>query len=100
MKYFTYILYSKSLDQFYKGHTSDIQQRLTRHNNGYENFTSKGVPWQLIWLTEKDSKKEAYTLEKKLKNYSRIKTVQFMLKFKDGVVGPDELLFIEQLSGC
>jgi putative endonuclease len=46
--YSVYILYSEKLNIFYKGHTNDIQARLSRHNNGQEDFTSKGVPWVLI----------------------------------------------------
>ena len=43
MSYFTYILYSKSLDKFYKGSTHDISDRLSRHNGGREKATKSGV---------------------------------------------------------
>ena len=39
--YTVYILYSPSLNQFYKGQTSNIDNRLIRHNSGYEKFTSE-----------------------------------------------------------
>jgi putative endonuclease len=94
------ILYSEKLNVFYKGHTNDIQARLERHNNGQENFTSKGVPWILLWITEKPMKAEAYQLELKLKNLSKERTVKFILKFREGVVGADELLRLQQLSAC
>ena len=95
-----YILYSFSLDQFYKGQTSELKNRLERHNSGYEEFTRKGLPWKLIWSTEKENRSQAIKLEKKLKNLGRKQTIQFILKYRQGVAGPDELLFIKQLSGC
>ncbi len=98
MTYFVYILYSEKLDTFYKGHTNNIKDRLYRHNNGQENFTSKGVPWILIWNTEKATKAEAYQLELKLKNLSKSRTIAFIMKFSDGVASADELLRVQQLS--
>ena len=95
-----YILYSPSLDRFYKGQTNNLSNRLTRHNSGYENFTKGGIPWKLIWATGKETRSEAKKLESKLKNLGRDQTINFMLKYAEGVVGPDELLLIKQLSGC
>ena len=99
MTYFVYILYSKKLDAFYKGQTSDLTDRLNRHNAGYEKATKSGTPWVMIWFTQKDSRSEALKLESKLKNLSRVRLVQFMLKYQDGVASPDELLLLKQLAG-
>ena len=82
MKYFVYILYSPSTDTYYKGQTSNLEERLTRHNNGYEKATKHGAPWKLIWSTIKDTRGEALKLERKLKNLSREKTIQFIKKYK------------------
>ncbi|HEY1038318.1 MAG TPA: GIY-YIG nuclease family protein [Bacteroidia bacterium] len=98
MTWTVYILYSGKLDSFYKGHTNNIIDRLRRHNNRQEDFTSKGVPWRLIWTTNKNSKAEAYQLELKIKNLSRARTINFISKFSDGVEGADELLLLQQLS--
>ena len=100
MPYYTYILYSKSLDRFYKGSTHDIFDRIQRHNRGREKATKYGVPWVLLWKTEKPDRLEAQKLEYKLKNLSRERLCKFMMKYREGVAGPDELLLIEQLSGC
>jgi putative endonuclease len=85
--YYTYILYSQKADSFYKGQTSDVHKRLLRHNNGYEKSTKDSVPWVLLWYTEKNSRSEALKLESKLKNLSRARTIHFMLKYKEGIVG-------------
>ncbi|WP_420583434.1 GIY-YIG nuclease family protein [Reichenbachiella sp.] len=58
------MLYSKSLDKFYKGQSSDLDNRLFRHNAKQDTATKSGAPWQLLWATEKKSRSEALTLEK------------------------------------
>ena len=100
VQYFVYILYSESLDVFYRGQTNNLQARLKRHNSGLERYTSKGLPWTLLWAAEKSNRSEAKSLEQKLKNLDRKRLTEFMLKYKDSVGGPDELLLIKQLSGC
>ncbi len=100
MSYYTYILFSEKLGSFYKGSTSDIVDRVNRHNAGREKYTKKGIPWILLWYVEKPTKSEAYNFELKLKNLSRKRTVDLMLKYKDGIAGSDELLLIKQLSEC
>ena len=84
MSYTVYILYSSSIDSFYKGQTSDIEDRLRRHNSGYEKATSKGVPWKIVWSTTKETRNEALQLERKLKNLSRERTIQFIRKYESG----------------
>jgi putative endonuclease len=45
--FLVYILYSAKLDKYYVGYTGDSEQRLSYHNAGRVNFTSKGIPWAL-----------------------------------------------------
>lgn len=96
--FYTYILYSAKLNSFYKGETNDVDGRLNRHNSGYEKATKLGVPWILLWKTQKPSKSEAKSLEQKIKNLSVKRTCDFMLKYFDGVPSSDELLIIQKLS--
>ena len=69
MKFYVYILYSNSLEKHYIGQTNDIDKRLARHNAGYENFTKTGIPWQLKYFTEVETRSEAVKLERKIKNF-------------------------------
>ncbi|NMM48203.1 GIY-YIG nuclease family protein [Marinigracilibium pacificum] len=80
-----YILYSPGLDIYYKGQTSDLDERLKYHNSGYETSTSKGVPWTLVWSTAKATRQEAMLLEKKLKNLSWVRLEKFMSKYSEGL---------------
>jgi putative endonuclease len=93
--FYTYILYSKKLNVFYKGETKNISDRLYRHNIGYEKSTKLGTPWIILWQDVKSTKSEAKQLERKLKNLSIKRTLQFILKYKDGVPSSDELLLIQ-----
>ena len=65
MTYYIYILFSNRIDHYYKGHTKNLNQRLSYHNNGYEKTTKFGVPWEMVWYTEKASKSETQLLEYK-----------------------------------
>jgi putative endonuclease len=50
--YYTYILYSSSLDKYYVGYTHDLTLRLERHNSGWGKFSSRGIPWILVYKEE------------------------------------------------
>ncbi len=63
-----YILYSRSLQKYYIGHTKDFSDRITRHNSGHEKSTKKGAPWELIWKAEVATRSQAMKLELKIKN--------------------------------
>ena len=80
MEYFVYILYSQKFDRFYKGQTNDLEDRLKRHNAGYEKSTAPFIPWKLVWKATKPNRNEALILEKKLKNLSKKKTLEFIYK--------------------
>ena len=90
MCYFVYILYSETLDVFYKGQTINLADRLHRHNMKWEKATRHGVPWTLICSIEVPSRSDATVLEKKLKNLSRKRLKEFIERHSISVAGPDE----------
>jgi Predicted endonuclease containing a URI domain len=94
--YYVYILYSKRKNLFYKGHTAKLEERLVRHNFGYEKATKSKGPWTLIWSTPKPTRNQAYQLEYKLKNLSRKRLIRFILKHHKGIAGPDEMSLMIQ----
>jgi putative endonuclease len=79
--YTVYILYSEKSKKFYKGQTNNLPDRMRRHNARYEKATASGVPWKLIWATQKETRSDALKLEKKLKNLNRERTVAFIEKY-------------------
>ena len=69
MEFYTYILFSEKIDKYYIGQTNNLENRLKRHNNGYEKFTRKGAPWKLVGAVKLETRAEAMKLERKLKNF-------------------------------
>ena len=64
---FTYLLYSVKLGKDYVGSTQDVISRLNYHNNGNVKFTSRGIPWILVWSQQYMTRAEAVQLENKIK---------------------------------
>ena len=99
MSYWVYIIYSESTDSYYKGQTDDLALRIKRHNNGWEKATKRGIPWKLIWKTEKADRSSAIELEAKLKNLTRKRLLEFIAKYPM-VEGPDDPDRSVRVSGC
>ena len=67
MGHFVYILYSISRDRYYVGSTSEIEQRLIRHNAGATPSTKTGRPWKIVYREEHATKSEALKRENQIK---------------------------------
>jgi putative endonuclease len=67
MAFYVYIIQSKKDKSFYKGYTENYEKRLDQHNKGESSYTSKKIPWNLVYLEMHNSKKEALIREKNLK---------------------------------
>ena len=71
MKYFIYILYSESLDVYYKGFSTDVEKRLEYHLNSQHKFTSQTKDWVIVYKKEFSEKSEALKEENRLKKLNR-----------------------------
>jgi len=67
MNYYIYILQSLVDDSLYIGYTQSIEQRLIQHNAGFSKYTSKKIPWKVVYTETFPSKKEAIIRERFLK---------------------------------
>jgi putative endonuclease len=67
MKFTVYILQSELDRSFYIGFTSNLVQRLEYHNSGKSRYTSKKMPWKLVYTEEYETRSEAMQREKFLK---------------------------------
>ena len=65
--FWTYVLESLSGKGLYTGHTQDVEQRLAVHNQGRASYTSRGVPWRLMYSRGFDSRKQAIAHEREIK---------------------------------
>jgi putative endonuclease len=71
MPHYVYILESLVDGTFYKGYSTDYEKRLLEHNSGLSTYTSSKIPWCLIYVEERSSKKEALIREKHLKRCNK-----------------------------
>ena len=78
--YFVYILHSKSLDKYYIGCTSDLEDRLKKHNSNYGGFTGKRLDWEIRYTEEFPSKIEALKREKEIKSWKSRKMVERLIR--------------------
>ncbi len=74
--FYVYVLYSKSWDRFYIGQTSDVDDRIKRHNGGRSQYTRGGRPWLLIHTEEYSTRSEAIKRELFLKSAEGWKEIQ------------------------
>ena len=71
--FYVYILRSKKVpEQIYKGFSTDLKERLKRHNAGESIYTNKYRLWNLIFYAAFENKEIAKNFEKYLKSASGI----------------------------
>jgi putative endonuclease len=87
--YFTYIIWSKSLDIFYKGITQNPEHRVWEHNNDLSRFTAGKGPWALVYLRQHSSKREAIIEEKRIKRLNE-RSIHKLIGSPDNMAPPLE----------
>jgi putative endonuclease len=86
MQSFCYILYSDSIDRYYVGYTSDIQERIKLHNNGHfggKSFTHKATDWSLFLLIPCKSIQQAIFIESKIKRMKSRRFIENLKKYPE-----------------
>ena len=79
MLFTVYILYSDLLDQYYIGHTADIDDRLYRHVNSGSKSTKKTNDWQIVYTELFQSKSEAVKREFEIKRKKSRKYIEWLI---------------------
>jgi len=67
MSFYTYVLFSKSHNRFYKGHCKNLVLRLKEHNSGKTKSIKAFRPWKLVYHEEFETRGEAVEREKYFK---------------------------------
>ncbi|MDD2753156.1 MAG: GIY-YIG nuclease family protein [Candidatus Portnoybacteria bacterium] len=78
-----YVYFLKSLSnsgQNYIGYTSDLRERIHRHNNTEVLSTKPYVPWELIFYESFKSKRDAKRREGYFKTSKERKALKIMLR--------------------
>jgi len=63
-----YILWSEKTGRYYVGHTNDLERRLAEHNRVKGKYTDTGIPWNVVYTENFNSKTEAYAREQYIKS--------------------------------
>ena len=66
-EFYTYILWSKTIEKYYVGSTKNVIRRIQNHRMGLSKWTSKATDWILIYSTSFEMRTEALNLEKRIK---------------------------------
>ena len=79
MPYHIYIIYSAIADRFYVGHTSDLANRLFRHNNSGSKSTKKVNDWKLVYTEPFGDKSSAVSRELQIKKKKSRKYIEWLI---------------------
>ena len=86
MKFFCYILYSKSINRYYIGYTSDIKERIKLHNTGHfagKSYTHISSDWQLYLVITCETITQAILIESKIKKMKSRKYIENLKKYPE-----------------
>ena len=73
MVFYTYIIFSISLNRFYIGSTADIEERIVRHNQKSKGFTGNKSDWKLVYSESFKTREEAIEREFQIKKIEKQK---------------------------
>ena len=81
MPFYTYILFSASLDKFYIGSTGDsLKERIRKHNTNHGGFTAQANDWEVLYSEEFLDKTLALKREKEIKSWKSRKRIQYLIQ--------------------
>ncbi len=80
MKYYTYVLFSAKYKRLYKGHTEDLENRLSLHNSGQVKSTKPFIPWVVKYYEVFTTRDEAIKRERYFKTSAGRRYIKSKLK--------------------
>ncbi|RYF91507.1 MAG: GIY-YIG nuclease family protein [Chitinophagaceae bacterium] len=78
--FFVYIIFSKSLNRYYVGHSTNTETRLAQHNSGISKFTASASDWKLVWSEEFPSRNAAQQKERHIKKMKSRKYIETLIQ--------------------
>ena len=76
--FYTYILQNQK-GQFYIGQTSNIEDRLKRHNAGRSKYTHKRGPWTVVYVEQYSTRQDACKREREIKRWKKKKRIEQLI---------------------
>ena len=78
--YFLYILYSPSRLKYYIGYTSNLTDRLIKHNSKHKGFTDGVKDWQVVYTEQFQTKQGATSREKQIKSWKSRQLIESLIQ--------------------
>jgi putative endonuclease len=69
MEFIVYILFSETKNRFYIGFTSNLEERITRHNQKSKGFTGSVSDWRVVYQEKYAAKEQARQRELQIKSW-------------------------------
>jgi len=79
MTVFLYIIYSKSKNRYYVGHSDNLLRRIPEHNAGQCKATRFGLPWTLVYSKSFNSRADAMKEEYRIKKMKSRKFIERLI---------------------
>ena len=73
--FYTYIIYSEIADKYYVGQTSNVLERIKKHQNKNKGFTNQAKDWKIFYQKPFDSRSQAMAHEKEIKSWKSRKMI-------------------------
>ncbi|WP_417609904.1 GIY-YIG nuclease family protein [Owenweeksia hongkongensis] len=84
MPFSVYILYSKKLNRYYTGYSSDLKVRVEFHQNAEtRKFTAKADDWELFFKLICTSEHQALSIEKHIKKMKSSQYIQNLAQYPE-----------------
>jgi putative endonuclease len=80
MSYIVYILRSQKDGTYYVGTTRNLAQRVDKHNSGASLFTRSRRPWEVVYVEEHPSVREALARERAVKRRKSRKYIDSLIR--------------------
>ena len=77
--FYFYIIFSQFLDNYYIGHTSNLAERLRKHNSDHKGYTGKTNDWEFVYVETFSSKTEAYQRERQIKAWKNRNRIECLI---------------------
>jgi putative endonuclease len=88
MIFYVYIIFSEILNKYYIGYTSNIKERIRKHNSNHKGFTGKNNDWKLKHLEPFDNKIQAILREKQIKNWKSRTAIERLIQ-QNNIIGSE-----------
>ena len=81
--YYTYIIYSTSLNKYYVGSCKNVEERLQDHMNSRSKYTKVAKDWELKYFEAFLTRSEACQRELKIKKMKSRKYIENLIESKN-----------------